>query len=87
MRDDDLADAAPVHPQRGGRGAGPFDCLARAARHQDPAPPHAAHDENGREIAAWLAERLGDENVIYPGLPSHPQHELAKPPDVAASAA
>ena len=36
------------------------------------------HDENGRRIASWLAEKLGDENVIYPGLPSHPQHELAK---------
>src|SRR3979411_1270386 len=36
------------------------------------------HDENGRKIAAWLAERIGYENVIYPGLPSHPQHELAK---------
>jgi cystathionine gamma-lyase len=36
------------------------------------------HDENGRKIAAWLAEKLGNENVIYPGLPSHPQHELAK---------
>jgi cystathionine beta-lyase/cystathionine gamma-synthase len=30
------------------------------------------------KIAAWLAEKLGHENVIYPGLPSHPQHELAK---------
>jgi cystathionine beta-lyase/cystathionine gamma-synthase len=36
------------------------------------------HDQNGRTIAAWLAERLGEERVIYPGLPSHPQHELAK---------
>jgi cystathionine beta-lyase/cystathionine gamma-synthase len=36
------------------------------------------HDENGRRVAAWLAEKIGHENVIYPGLPSHPQHELAK---------
>ncbi|HJQ09688.1 MAG TPA: aminotransferase class I/II-fold pyridoxal phosphate-dependent enzyme [Gemmatimonadaceae bacterium] len=36
------------------------------------------HDENGRQIAQWLSEKIGDENVIYPGLPSHPQHELAK---------
>lgn len=35
------------------------------------------HDENGRRIAGWLAEYLGAEHVIYPGLPSHPQHELA----------
>jgi cystathionine beta-lyase/cystathionine gamma-synthase len=35
------------------------------------------HDENGRRVAAWLAEHVGVERVIYPGLPSHPQHELA----------
>ena len=37
-----------------------------------------AHDANGRRIAAWLAEKLGHERVIYPGLESHPQHDLAK---------
>ena len=37
-----------------------------------------AHDRNGRMISAHLAEKLGHENVIYPGLESHPQHELAK---------
>jgi cystathionine beta-lyase/cystathionine gamma-synthase len=36
------------------------------------------HDANGRRIAAWLAENVGEEKVIYPGLESHPQHELAK---------
>ena len=35
------------------------------------------HDENGRRVAAWLAERMGHERVIYPGLESHPQHALA----------
>ena len=34
--------APAVHPQRGRRGAGPVRCLARAARHQDAAPAHAA---------------------------------------------
>jgi cystathionine gamma-lyase len=37
----------------------------------------AKHDENGRCIAGWLANRLGENRVIYPGLTSHPQHELA----------
>jgi cystathionine beta-lyase/cystathionine gamma-synthase len=35
------------------------------------------HDANGRQIAQFLAERVGHEQVIYPGLPSHPQHDLA----------
>src|SRR6185369_10596791 len=36
------------------------------------------HDENGRRVAAFLAEKLGHDRVIYPGLESHPQHALAK---------
>ncbi len=35
------------------------------------------HDQNGRAIAQWLVAKVGDENVFYPGLASHPQHELA----------
>ena len=36
------------------------------------------HDINGRAIARWLVDRLGAESVMYVGLPSHPQYELAK---------
>lgn len=36
------------------------------------------HDANGREIAAWLAKEPKIAKVYYPGLPEHPQHELAK---------
>lgn len=35
------------------------------------------HDSNGRAIAAWLANKVGEQNVFYPGLDSHPQHALA----------
>jgi cystathionine beta-lyase/cystathionine gamma-synthase len=36
------------------------------------------HDVTGRAVARFLVERLGAESVMYVGLPSHPQHELAK---------
>jgi Cystathionine beta-lyases/cystathionine gamma-synthases len=36
------------------------------------------HCENALEIAAWLERNPRVERVIYPGLTSHPQHELAK---------
>jgi cystathionine gamma-lyase len=36
------------------------------------------HEANARAIAAWLAEHPQVEKVIYPGLPSHPQHALAQ---------
>jgi cystathionine gamma-lyase/cystathionine beta-lyase/cystathionine gamma-lyase/homocysteine desulfhydrase len=37
-----------------------------------------AHDRNGRAVAAFLAEHPKVQKVYYPGLTSHPQHELAK---------
>lgn len=36
------------------------------------------HDANGRVVAEWLVKRFGPERVFYPGLETHPQHELAK---------
>jgi cystathionine beta-lyase/cystathionine gamma-synthase len=36
------------------------------------------HDENGRKVAAFLAQHPKISHVFYPGLATHPQHELAK---------
>uniref|UniRef100_A0ABI7Y1T0 Cystathionine gamma-lyase n=1 Tax=Felis catus TaxID=9685 RepID=A0ABI7Y1T0_FELCA len=36
------------------------------------------HFENGMAVARFLESNPRVEKVIYPGLPSHPQHELAK---------
>lgn len=36
-----------------------------------------AHSENALGLAAWLEEQSWVRRVNYPGLPSHPQHELA----------
>jgi cystathionine gamma-lyase/cystathionine beta-lyase/cystathionine gamma-lyase/homocysteine desulfhydrase len=35
------------------------------------------HDENGRVVAQFLSEHPKVKKVYYPGLRSHPQHELA----------
>ena len=35
------------------------------------------HATNALDVAAYLGRRGGLANVLYPGLPSHPQHELA----------
>jgi cystathionine beta-lyase/cystathionine gamma-synthase len=78
VRDDDLAVRMQFILNTAGAVPGPFDAwlVLRGTKTLHLRMPR--HDENGRRIAAWLAERLGAENVIYPGLPSHPQHELAK---------
>jgi cystathionine gamma-lyase len=36
------------------------------------------HCDNALGIARWASEQKGFERVIYPGLPSHPQHDLAR---------
>jgi cystathionine beta-lyase/cystathionine gamma-synthase len=36
------------------------------------------HDENGRKLALYLENHPKVKRVIYPGLDSHPQHEIAK---------
>ena len=37
-----------------------------------------AHEENALRVAQYLEGHPKIKQVIYPGLPSHPQHELAK---------
>ncbi|BAV96440.1 cystathionine gamma-synthase [Lysobacter enzymogenes] len=37
-----------------------------------------AHCENAQALAEWLEAHPSVEKVLYPGLKSHPQHELAK---------
>ena len=78
VRNDELAERMQFILNSAGAIPGAFDAwlVLRGTKTLHLRMPR--HDENGRKIAAWLAEKLGDENVIYPGLPSHPQHELAK---------
>lgn len=37
-----------------------------------------AHSEAAHQLALWLREQPAVERVHYPGLPDHPQHELAR---------
>ena len=56
---------------------GPFDAWLCLRGTKTLAIRMKAHDTNGREVAGWLAGRLGHERVLYAGLESHPQHALA----------
>ena len=57
---------------------GPFDCWLVLRGIKTLAVRMQRHCENARAIAAWLDEQPGIEQVLYPGLPSHPGHEIAK---------
>ncbi len=75
--EDDLADRLQFILNAAGAVPGPFDAWL-ALRGTKTLPLRMKqHDANGRAVAAYLLERLGPERVIYPGLPHHPQYELA----------
>ncbi|HEY2027270.1 MAG TPA: cystathionine gamma-synthase [Gemmatimonadaceae bacterium] len=78
VNDDDIAARLQFILNAAGAVPGPFDAWLALRGTKTLHLRMPRHDQNGRQIAAWLAERLGEERVFYPGLPSHPQHALAK---------
>ena len=58
--------------------AGPFDSFLAMRSLKTLALRMERHCENAMKIAEWLGEQPKVERVRYPGLKSHPQHELAR---------
>ncbi len=58
--------------------AGPFDSYLALRGVKTLALRMKQHNQSARIIANWLADHQRVSKVIYPGLPSHPQFELAK---------
>ena len=58
--------------------ASPFDSFLALRGVKTLALRMQRHCENGLAIAQWLEARADVAKVIYPGLPSHPQHDLAR---------
>ncbi len=56
----------------------PFDCWLILRSTKTLAVRMERHVKNAMEIAAFLVNSKLAEKVYYPGLPSHPQYELAK---------
>lgn len=56
---------------------GPFDSFLALRGLKTLALRMRAHNENALVLAKWLQRQPGIEEVIYPGLRSHPQHALA----------
>jgi cystathionine gamma-lyase len=57
---------------------GPFDSWLTLRGIKTLAVRMRQHEENARSVARFLAEHPRVEKVYYPGLPSHPDYELAK---------
>lgn len=58
--------------------SGPFDSFLALRGLKTLALRMERHSVNGLKIARWLEARSDVRRVIYPGLESHPQHDVAK---------
>ncbi len=56
----------------------PFDCWLTLLGVKTLSVRVARHCENAERIALFLAKHERVERVIYPGLPNHPQHQIAR---------
>ena len=74
---DDVADNIAFLQNAAGAVPGPFDCWLTLRGTKTLALRMKRHDESGRTIAQWLAGNSQVRQVYYPGLPDHPQHQLA----------
>lgn len=74
---DDLAEGLAFIQNAAGAVPGPLDCWLALRGTKTLTLRMERHDRSGRQIAQWLARHPAVEQVYYPGLPSHEQHELA----------
>lgn len=75
---DDLAEHLGFLQNAVGAVPGPMDCWLALRGTKTLHLRMERHDRNGQRIAAWLQEHPAVRRVYYPGLPSHPQHDLAR---------
>jgi cystathionine gamma-synthase len=77
-RRDDLEERLRFHQNAAGAVPSPFDCWLVMRGMRTLAVRMERASSNAAAIADWLAGRDEVSKVYYPGLPSHPQHELVE---------
>lgn len=74
------ADAEKIYFLQRSTGAGlaPMDCFLVSRGIKTLAVRMMQHDANGMALARFLESHPKVKRVLYPGLPAHPQHDLAR---------
>tara|TARA_R110000868_G_scaffold142331_3_gene359555 strand:+ start:1316 stop:2479 length:1164 start_codon:yes stop_codon:yes gene_type:complete len=75
---EELSEQIPFLQNSIGAIAGPFDSFLALRGLKTLSIRMQRHCENAMALAEWLTSHSKVENVIYPGLTNHPQHDLAK---------
>jgi cystathionine gamma-lyase len=76
--DETVADSLRFLQNAAGSVPGPMDCWLALRGTKTLAVRMKRHEENALALARHLEGRSGVSTVFYPGLPSHPQHALAR---------
>jgi len=76
--DEELRDRLHHFQNSVGSTPGPMDCFLVLRGTKTLHVRMDRHCDNAERIVAWLSEHEKIEKIHYPGLPDHPQHELAK---------
>jgi cystathionine gamma-lyase len=77
VSDEGLHERLRFHQNAAGAVLSPFDSFLVLRGLKTLGVRMRAHQDNAARIAAWLSERSEVSRVVYPGLDSHPQHDLA----------
>ena len=78
VNDADLYESLKFHQNAAGGVPGPFDAWLTLRGIKTLSVRMRQHAENAMSVARFLAEHPRVEKVYYPGLPSHPDYELAR---------
>jgi len=78
MNDPELRQRLAFFQNAVGGTPGPQDCFLTLRGTKTLPLRMQRHSQNALALAAWLEAHPAVRRVIYPGLPSHPQHELAR---------
>ncbi|MBM6620189.1 cystathionine gamma-synthase [Micrococcaceae bacterium RIT802] len=78
VKDADLAEKIGFLQFAAGAVNGPMDAFLTTRGLKTLGVRMDRHSENAQKVAEWLQGRPEVEKVLYPGLPDHPGHELAK---------
>ena len=78
LRDAELAEHIAFVQNAAGAVPGPFDCYLVLRGIKTLAVRMDRHCENARAVAVLLTEHPAAARVLYPGLPAHPGHDVAR---------
>lgn len=77
VNDEGLHERLRFHQNAAGAVLSPFDSFLVLRGLKTLGVRVRAHQQSATDLAGWLEQRPEVSRVIYPGLPSHPQHGLA----------